>query len=92
MQDGHDLWARLQAILDKMERLGLAEYLEYMADRRRLFARNFAAGVARGFGLAIGFTLLGAALIALLQRLLLNSMPHISSFLADMIRIIQAKI
>jgi len=84
--------ARLERLLLRMEQLGLEEYLSYLQNRRRLFFTNFFSGVARGFGLAIGFTVLGAAVIALLQRVLLESMPNISSFLADMIRIIQTKL
>lgn len=87
-----DLLRRLDALIRQMEQLGLEEYLTYLKNRRRLFFVNFFSGVARGFGLAIGFTVLGAAVIALLQRIILDSMPNISSFLADMIRIIQAKI
>jgi len=83
---------RLEKIAKQMEQLGLEEYLVYLKDRRRLFFVNFFSGLARGFGLAIGFTVLGAAVVALLQRIILESMPNISAFLADMIRIIQTKI
>ena len=83
---------RLDKIAKQMEQLGLEEYLVYLKDRRRLFFVNFFSGLARGFGLAIGFTVLGAAVVALLQRIILESMPNISAFLADMIRIIQTKI
>ena len=83
---------RIDRLLLSMEQAGFNEYMEYLADRRRLIFRSFLSGIARGFGLAIGFTVLGAAVIALLQRLILDSMPNISAFLADMIRIIQAKI
>ena len=83
---------RIDRLLLSMERAGFNEYMEYLADRRKLIFRAFLSGIARGFGLAIGFTVLGAAVIALLQRLILDSMPNISAFLADMIRIIQAKI
>ena len=92
MADKHPLERRMEVLLSQMERTGFNEYMAYLGDRRRLFWRNFMAGVARGFGLAIGFTVLGAALIALLQRLIVDSMPNISSFIADMVRIIQTKI
>lgn len=83
---------RLDELLRRLEKTGFEEYLLYLSDRRRVFWRSFLSGVARGFGLAIGFTVLGAAVIALLQRLIVDSMPNIGSFLADMIRIIQTKI
>ena len=88
----NELLRRLEELVERLERLGLEEYLVYLKNRRALFFVNFLAGLARGFGLAIGFTVLGAAVIAFLQRILLESMPNISSFLADMIRIIQTKI
>ena len=83
---------RMDALVGQMEKMGLAEYAAYLSSRRRLFWRNFLAGLARGVGLALGFTVLGAALAATLQRLLVRSMPGISSFLADMIRIVRAKV
>lgn len=92
MKETKTLEARLEALVTQMETLGLQEYLVYLQNRRRIFWTNFLSGAARGFGLAIGFTVLGAAAIALLQRLIVESMPNISAFLADMIRIIQTKI
>ena len=43
---------QLERIIAAMERVNLEEYLRYVDDRRRQFAVNFTAGLARGLGAA----------------------------------------
>lgn len=83
---------RAQVMIEQMERLGLAEYLSYMQNRRMLFWTNFLAGVSRGLGIAVGFSILGAVLIALLQRIAVINLPGIGDFLADVVRMVQRKL
>ncbi|MDR1569406.1 MAG: DUF5665 domain-containing protein [Oscillospiraceae bacterium] len=83
---------RAQVMVEQMERLGLAEYVSYLQNRRRLFWTNFLAGVSRGLGIAVGFSILGAILIALLQRLAVVNLPGIGDFLADVVRMVQRKL
>ena len=93
MRDGQrGLEERLEALVRQMEKMGLAEYSRYLSSPGRVFARNLLAGAARGLGLALGFAALGSAITALLRRAIVRGMPGISSFLADMVRIIRAKI
>ena len=79
--------ARLERQLDKvissMERMHFEEYLRYVDDRKKQFAVNFAAGVARGLGAAVGFSILGAMLIVILQRLVINNVGGIGSFMQE---------
>ncbi|MDR1262218.1 MAG: DUF5665 domain-containing protein [Oscillospiraceae bacterium] len=83
---------RAQVMVEQMERLGLAEYVQYMQNKRRLLWTNFLAGVSRGLGIAVGFSILGAVLIALLQRLAVANLPGIGDFLADVVRMVQRKL
>ncbi|ADG82690.1 DUF5665 domain-containing protein [Thermincola potens] len=75
-----------------MEKMKLAEYVELLNKPMRLFFINFFAGIARGLGMAIGFTLLGAILIYTLQRLQVLNLPVIGDFIADIVRIVQAQL
>ena len=68
-----------------MEKVKLAEYIELLNKPRRLIYLNFIAGVARGFGFAIGFTLLGALGIFILQKLVLLNLPVIGNFIAELV-------
>jgi len=83
---------RLEKMALDMEKLGIAEYVEMLHRPWRLFIINFWAGLARGFGMAIGFTILGAILVYILQRIVILNMPIIGDFIADMVRIVQAQL
>lgn len=71
-----------------MERFNLAEYVELFNKPGRLILVNFVAGVARGVGTAVGFTILGAMLVFLLRTLILKNLPGIGGFIADIVKMV----
>ncbi|HHY43022.1 MAG TPA: hypothetical protein GX514_09325 [Thermoanaerobacterales bacterium] len=75
-----------------IERLNLAEYVELLRNPKRLLYLNFIGGIARGFGTAVGFTLLGALVIYILQRIVILRLPIIGTFIADIIKIVQKQL
>ena len=75
--------------IDAMERLRLAEYVRYADDRRRMFWSNFWGGVARGVGMAVGFTILGALLVLILRDLAQRNLPLIGDALAEIVAVVQ---
>lgn len=72
-----------------MEKLGIAEYVTMIENPRRLFWVNFWQGVARGFGMAIGFTILAGLVIYILQKMVVLNMPVIGDFIAEIVKIVQ---
>lgn len=83
---------RIERKLDKMAKdmyaAGMVEYIELANNPRRFYWRNFVMGIARGFGMAVGFTLI-AALIIYLMRLVVNlNIPLIGDFIAEVARIV----
>ena len=52
----------------------------------------FLQGIMRGIGALIGFAVLGAVLIYLLQRIADKSLPWISSFVAEIVRLVQLRV
>lgn len=77
--------AKLTAFSDYLERINLAEYVRLTQRPRRLISLNFISGVARGFGMAVGFTLLGALGIYILNQLNLLNLPVIGEFIAKLL-------
>ncbi len=78
---------RLNELSLMLEKLKLADYLTHLNNTKRMAWVSFVGGVARGFGIAVGFTLLGALVIYLLQESFLNNLPVIGEFIADIVEI-----
>ncbi|WP_073253627.1 DUF5665 domain-containing protein [Caldanaerovirga acetigignens] len=84
-----ELSLKIDELSVKIEKLNLSEYLELFRNPKRLLYLNFLAGVARGFGMAVGFTLLGALALYILQRVVILNLPLIGDFIAELVRIVQ---
>lgn len=84
-----DLRQKIEELSIHIEKLNLAEYLEVLRNPNRLIYTNFLAGIARGLGMAVGFTLLGALVVYILQHLMLLRLPLIGDFIADIVKIVQ---
>ena len=75
-----------------LERLHLPEYIRYLEDRRRYYRMQLVGGIVRGLGTAVGFTLLGAVLVWLLQGLAQRTLPVIGDFLAQIVNLVQRRL
>ncbi len=75
-----------------MERLRLSEYVRYVDDRKRLFWDHFWGGLIKGVGMAVGFTILGAVLVLILQNLAKRNLPLIGDALAQIVSIVQMRL
>ena len=58
-----DLLHRLEQATDAFVKSGIADYVELFRHPRRMIWLNFVAGLARGFGMAVGFTVIGAVFL-----------------------------
>ena len=83
---------RMDGYLERLERLRLPDYIRYLENRRRFLLMQFLGGVARGLGTAVGFTILGAVLVMLLQGLAQRNLPVIGDFLAEIVTIVQRRL
>lgn len=86
------LTAKVEKLSHNMERMSLAEYIEMLENPRRLLFVNFLIGIARGFGAAIGFTILAALVLYFLQKTILLNLPFIGEFIADIVAIVQTQL
>lgn len=79
---------RLEKLTLAVEKIKIAEYVEFLNNTRRMLFTNFLAGIARGLGMAVGFTILGALLIYLLRQVVLLNLPLIGDFIADIVQLV----
>lgn len=83
---------KIDKIAVNMEKFKLIDYVYYIEHPRKMLFANFIGGLARGFGMAIGFTLLGALAIYILQEVVKWKLPLIGEFISEIVNIVQDNI
>ncbi|GGH26221.1 DUF5665 domain-containing protein [Paenibacillus segetis] len=76
----------------QLERSRIAEYTELLNRPWRLIWLNILSGVAKGVGIAVGFTFFAATIIYVLQLLGALNLPIIGDYIADIVRIVQRQL
>lgn len=76
----------LERLILIIERSRIRDYMMLTDSRRRLFVINFVAGVGKGFGQAIGFTLLAGVAFYLLASWV--DLPIIGKYIAELVDIV----
>ncbi|MFV9509966.1 DUF5665 domain-containing protein [Tepidibacillus sp. LV47] len=76
----------------QLERVQIADYVALLNRPHRLFFINLLTGIARGIGIALGFTVFAATIIYILQKLGALNLPIIGDYIADIVKIVQAQL
>ena len=84
-----NLFVKLEELILSLNKASIAEYIELYRKPKRLFYLNFLAGIFRGFGLAIGFTVVGALFLYILGTIASLNIPVVGEFIAEITRIVQ---
>jgi ABC-type phosphate/phosphonate transport system permease subunit len=74
----------------RMEKMKFVDYVYFLEHPRKMLWANFISGIARGFGIAIGFTLLGAIVIYFLNKVVAYNLPVIGKFISEIVKIVQS--
>ena len=77
----------LERLMLIIERSRIREYMMLTDSKRRLFLINFVAGLGKGFGQAIGFTILAAIVFYLLTSWI--DLPIIGAYIAKLLDVVQ---
>lgn len=82
-----DQISRFERFTTRMEALRIAEYIDTWGHPWQIIWRNFVAGMARGFGVAVGMTIVVAVAAFLLARAI--DIPVIGAFIAQIVEVVQ---
>ncbi|MBC5995992.1 hypothetical protein EAI30_01035 [Romboutsia ilealis] len=77
----------LERLMLIIERSRIREYMMLTDSKRRLFIINFVAGLGKGFGQAIGFTVLAAVVFYILTSWI--DLPIIGAYIAKLLDVVQ---
>jgi len=80
---------KLESVSNDMERAKIAEYVDLLNRPFALVWRNLIGGLARGVGIALGFTFFAATIVYVLQMLGKLNLPIVGDYIADIVRIVQ---
>ena len=80
---------KIRELARTLEKMKFGDYIEYLNNTKRMLVTNFISGLARGFGMAIGFSVLGAIALYLLTKLANQNIPIIGNFITEIVRMVQ---
>ncbi|MCI8700247.1 MAG: hypothetical protein HFJ47_02770 [Clostridia bacterium] len=67
----------------------LHDLVYILGSKREILRRNLLAGISRGIGTGIGFTIITAVIIYFLQKIVRLNIPVIGEYINDIIQIVQ---
>ena len=79
----------IKEVSDQLQRARLGDYVELMQKPSRLLLLNFFAGIARGLGVVIGFTIPGAVVIYIIQKIVLMNLPVLGGIISQIVKLIK---
>lgn len=79
----------IEKINKLLERREIHDLIYILGSKKEILRRNFLAGIARGIGGGIGFTIITAIIIYFLQKIVRLNIPIIGEYINDIIEIVQ---
>lgn len=84
-----ELDKKIDELNKNFEKSNLEEISYILGNKLEIAKRNLLAGILRGVGIGIGFTLITAIILAILQRIVVLNIPIIGEYIGDILDIIE---
>ena len=75
----------------KLSKNNILELSELLGNSKKLMIRNFVSGLSKGIGMGIGFTILTAILLIMLQKIVTLNIPVIGDYVSDIVEIVESR-
>ena len=73
--------AQVELLLQRLDNVGLTEYVKLSQKTGKILWLNFLSGIARGLGFSIGATLVLAVVYKILARIISMNIPYLTDLL-----------
>ena len=87
----NQLLKNLEKLNFTLSKNNILELAELLGNKKQLLIRNLITGMAKGIGIGIGFTILTALLLIMLQKIVTLNIHVIGDYIADIVEIVQSK-
>ena len=72
-----------------LQNMNIHDSLYILGSKKEIIKRNLLAGIARGIGGGIGFTIITAVIIYFLQKIVRLNIPILGEYIIDLLNIIE---
>lgn len=79
----------IDKLIEMLQNMNLHDLIYILGSKKEIIKRNLLAGIARGIGGGIGFTIITAIIIYFLQKIVRLNIPIIGEYINDIIEIVQ---
>ena len=80
---------KIDKINETLKKSNIIEITYVLGNKKEILKRNLIAGLSRGVGIGIGFSLVTSIIVFLLRRLIMLNLPIIGDYIADIISIVE---
>ena len=80
----------IEKLINILEKKNVEQMLYIIGSKKEIIKRNILAGIFRGIGIGIGFTIITAIIVYFLQKLVKLNLPILGEYLNDIAEIVQA--
>lgn len=79
----------IEKINENFKKSEIHDLIYILGSKKEILKRNLIAGISRGIGTGIGFTIITAIIIYFLQRIVRLNIPVIGEYINDIVEIVQ---
>lgn len=83
---------KIKKMAQQMEHTTLADYIQLLNSPKKLIWTNLLAGVSRGVGIAIGFTIIASSIVYVLHWIITLNIPFIGNIIAKIVQKVQEQL
>jgi hypothetical protein len=80
---------KVTQIAAQIERIQIADYVQLLNRPRRLIWTNLLAGIARGVGIALGFTIFATTIVYILKFIGALNIPIVGDYITEIVKHVQ---
>ena len=79
----------MDKLTQMLQNMNIHDSLYILGSKKEIIKRNLLAGIARGIGGGIGFTIITAVIIYFLQKIVRLNIPIIGEYIKDIVDLVQ---